>query len=224
MRSHWRPKTRSNVPTTVRSVFSGTTVRAGPRAATITPRASVAAATPQSAERQPRASPAASTIVSASTISTALARNVDATRKMALTRHPRRARSTILVSWLALPGANRAPRHDYDFAPASMPTRVKALGHIPMDDRAHPARLRPARSHPAGARPGRDGKRRRRRAATSSMRLDRRRSARARTQSRTSRRPSPSCPVLPTGRLPGPRAEPLGAPGFSPGTPGHSGS
>ena len=52
--------------------------------------AGLGAATPQSAERQPRASPAASTIVSASTISTALARNVERTSSAALMPTPRR--------------------------------------------------------------------------------------------------------------------------------------
>ena len=42
----------------------------------------VAAPRPASADRQPRASPAARTIVSASTISTALARNAERTRKV----------------------------------------------------------------------------------------------------------------------------------------------
>ena len=57
----------------------------GPNAATTATSPRIAAATPASAERQPRVSPAASTIVSASTISTALARNDERTRKTALT-------------------------------------------------------------------------------------------------------------------------------------------
>ena len=59
----------------------GMTVSAGPSAATMTASASTAAPTPVSDERQPRATPDASTMVSASTISTALARNADRTRK-----------------------------------------------------------------------------------------------------------------------------------------------
>src|SRR4051812_45055678 len=59
----------------------GISVSAGPSAATTTASAAVAAPTPTSEERQPRVSPAASTIVSASTISTALARKVDAKRR-----------------------------------------------------------------------------------------------------------------------------------------------
>ena len=42
--------------------------------------ATTAATAPASAARQPRVTPIASTIVSASTISTALARNADATK------------------------------------------------------------------------------------------------------------------------------------------------
>src|SRR5947199_245309 len=57
------------------------TVSAGPSAATMTASASTAAAIPMSEDRHPRAMPDASTMVSASTISTALARNADRTRK-----------------------------------------------------------------------------------------------------------------------------------------------
>src|SRR5207302_8332976 len=53
----------------------------GPSAAVIAASASVAAPTPASDDRQPRASAEARTIVSASTISTALARKAERTRK-----------------------------------------------------------------------------------------------------------------------------------------------
>src|SRR3954452_23399207 len=84
LRSHCRPNTSSMPPTTSRSASIGSTVRAGPRTATIAASASSAAATPASAERQPRATPAASTTVTASTPSTAhapkTARNSKASR------------------------------------------------------------------------------------------------------------------------------------------------
>ena len=54
---------------------SGSSPSAGPSAATSAASTSTAAPTPISVERQPRTTPTASTIVSASTISTALARN-----------------------------------------------------------------------------------------------------------------------------------------------------
>jgi len=53
----------------------GMRMRAGPSAAVIPTNAAVAAATPISAERQPRVTPTARMRVSASTISTAEARN-----------------------------------------------------------------------------------------------------------------------------------------------------
>jgi hypothetical protein len=53
----------------------------GPSAPTRAAKASSAAATPISVERQPRVTPTASTIVSASTISTALARKAVRNRK-----------------------------------------------------------------------------------------------------------------------------------------------
>ena len=86
LRSHCRPNVSSKPPTTSRSALIGMRVSAGPSAATITASASVAAPSPVSAERQPRETPAASTIVSASTNSTALARNADAIEKPAVTR------------------------------------------------------------------------------------------------------------------------------------------
>src|SRR5205823_14042933 len=85
LRSHCRPKTRSSDPTTSRRAEIGTSVSAGPSAATAAASATVAAATPRSEERHPRVIPAARTIVSASTISTALARKAERTRKTALT-------------------------------------------------------------------------------------------------------------------------------------------
>src|SRR5205085_10394036 len=63
---------------------SGNTVRAGPSAATVTASAASAAADPTSAERQSRVIPMATTMVSASTISTPLARKEAATRNTAL--------------------------------------------------------------------------------------------------------------------------------------------
>ena len=59
----------------------GITVRAGPSAATTAARARPAAPAPIRVERQPRVTPTASTIVSASTISTAQARNAARNRK-----------------------------------------------------------------------------------------------------------------------------------------------
>src|SRR3954464_9541202 len=86
LRSHCRPKTSRKAPTTSRSVSSGITVSAGPSTATTTASRTTAAATPVRLDRQPRAIPAARTIVRASTISTALARKAERTRKTALTR------------------------------------------------------------------------------------------------------------------------------------------
>ena len=62
------------------SVSSGSSVSAGPRSATTTASAAKATAMPSRTECQPRVNAAASTIVSASTISTAHARKVAATR------------------------------------------------------------------------------------------------------------------------------------------------
>src|SRR5579871_692514 len=80
-RSHWSPNTRSRAPTASRSAFRGIAVSAGPSAAVIAASATVAAPTPARDERHPRASAEARTIVSASTISTALARKAERTRK-----------------------------------------------------------------------------------------------------------------------------------------------
>ena len=77
LRSHCRPKISSRPPTARRSTSIGSDVSAGPSAATITASASAAAATPPSAEDQLRVVPTASTMVSASTASTAQARNTD---------------------------------------------------------------------------------------------------------------------------------------------------
>src|SRR2546421_5346665 len=85
LRSHCSPKTSSSAPTTRRRAEIGTSVSAGPSAAVAAARTAVAAPTPSRDERQPRVIPAASTIVSASTISTALARKAERTRKTALT-------------------------------------------------------------------------------------------------------------------------------------------
>src|SRR2546421_74732 len=85
LRSHCSPKTSSSAPTTRRRAEIGTSVSAGPSAAVAAARTPVAAPTPRRDERQPRVIPAASTIVSASTISTALARKAERTRKTALT-------------------------------------------------------------------------------------------------------------------------------------------
>src|SRR5581483_3469340 len=86
LRSHWSPNTSRSAPTKRRRSRSGTTVSAGPSATTTTASASSAAPRPASAERHPLATPAASTIVSASTVSTALARKADRTRSAELIR------------------------------------------------------------------------------------------------------------------------------------------
>src|SRR5437588_5689509 len=80
-RSHCSPNASRRPPTTSRKASIGIRVRAGPSAATTAASASAAAATPVSAERQPRVTPTASTIVSASTISTAQARNAARNRR-----------------------------------------------------------------------------------------------------------------------------------------------
>src|SRR5207302_10231094 len=60
---------------------NGSAEIAGPSRRTTTARARAAAATPSDVERHPRVTPTARTIVSASTISTPLARNADTKRK-----------------------------------------------------------------------------------------------------------------------------------------------
>ena len=77
MRSHCRPKINNMPPTITRSTPIGREVMAGPSAATITASASAAAPAPPIAEDQLRVLPTASTIVSASTASTAQARNTE---------------------------------------------------------------------------------------------------------------------------------------------------
>src|SRR6266404_1163212 len=79
----------------MRRTSIGISVSAGPSAATIAASTTVAAPSPVSDERQSRVMPAASTIVSASTNSTALARNADAMRKPAV---------TVPEAWRTLPG------------------------------------------------------------------------------------------------------------------------
>src|SRR5581483_879819 len=81
LRSHCSPNVSRRPPTTSRNASIGMTVSAGPSAATIAASTTTAAPTPVSEERQPRATPEASTMVSASTPSTALARNAERTRK-----------------------------------------------------------------------------------------------------------------------------------------------
>jgi hypothetical protein len=83
-RSHCIPKASRSAPTTSRSDSIGTTRSAGPSAATRAASTIVAAATPISGERQPRTTPTPSTIVSASTISTALARKAPRIRRTVL--------------------------------------------------------------------------------------------------------------------------------------------
>src|SRR5437868_531594 len=83
-RSHCSPKARRSAPTTSRSVPIGTTRSAGPSAATSVASTTVAAPTPISVERQPRTMPTPRTIVSASTISTALARKAPTIRRTVL--------------------------------------------------------------------------------------------------------------------------------------------
>ena len=75
MRSHCRPNTNSMRAHDEAQRVDREVASAGPSAATMTASAPSAAATPQPADRQPRVTPTASTIVSASTISTAHARN-----------------------------------------------------------------------------------------------------------------------------------------------------
>jgi hypothetical protein len=72
---HCNPTINSRPPTTSRSAGKGTSVRAGPSAATITTSTATPPTTPAIAERQSRLVPAASTIVSASTASTRQAKN-----------------------------------------------------------------------------------------------------------------------------------------------------
>src|SRR4051812_10411075 len=81
LRSHCNPKISSRPPTTIRRSSIGTLDTAGPSAPTSTASAARAAPTPSSAERHPRVTPTASTIVSASTISTPLARKAVRKRK-----------------------------------------------------------------------------------------------------------------------------------------------
>ena len=94
-RSHCRPKTSRKAPTTSRRASSGITVNAGPEGGDDRRQGDDRGSDPASEERQPRARPAASTIVSASTISTALARNAERTRKTALIESLRIPRSDL---------------------------------------------------------------------------------------------------------------------------------
>src|SRR5258706_4843947 len=68
----------------MRSELIGTSVSAGPSAATTTASAISASTTPFNVDRQPRETPTARTIVNASTISTEEARNDARTRKTLL--------------------------------------------------------------------------------------------------------------------------------------------
>ena len=78
----------STVPTNTRNESIGMSVRADPRTPTMSTSAASAAATPHAAERQPRVMPTAKTIVSASTISTADARNAPANNRKSCTSPP----------------------------------------------------------------------------------------------------------------------------------------
>ena len=82
LRSHCSPNASNSAPTTRRSVSIGIEPSAGPSAATRMPGRFRAAPAPISVERHPRTTPTPSTIVSASTISTALARNAPATTRI----------------------------------------------------------------------------------------------------------------------------------------------
>ena len=89
MRSHCSPKTSSTVPTTRRSASIGRLRQRRARARRRSrPRRPSAAATPHPADRQPRVTPTASTIVSASTISTADARNAATNNRHAVHLNP----------------------------------------------------------------------------------------------------------------------------------------
>src|SRR6266571_1529995 len=76
LRSHWSPNTSSNEPTSNRKTSIGMRVSAGPSAATAAANEMMATATPMRVDRHSRVTPTASTMVSASTISTALARPI----------------------------------------------------------------------------------------------------------------------------------------------------
>src|SRR5215469_16438623 len=84
LRIHCSPKTRSSAPTTTRRAVIGIASTAGPRIATTTASTASADTVPVPADRQSRAVPAASTMVTASTASTAQARNTAINNALAL--------------------------------------------------------------------------------------------------------------------------------------------
>ncbi len=145
MRSHCSPNTSSSPPTTTRSALIGTAVRAGPSAATITARASVAAATPVSDQRQLRVMPTASTIVSASTASTAQARNTETARPSSGPDTP-----------LSMPPSVAGARAELDAELLSQPG-IAVVAHVQCAAAlgpAHPAQVEHAGGDRRAERPG----------------------------------------------------------------------